>query len=72
MYDKTAEQLTKCPFYVRSQKLSITCECIVEGTETASKFETEREKREFQQNNCFKHHSNCNIKRILEQRYEKS
>ena len=33
MYDKTAEQLTKCPFYVRSQKLSITCEGIVEGTD---------------------------------------
>ena len=71
MYDKTAEQLTKCPFYSRSQKLSITCEGIVKGTRTAIKFNSEKEKREFQKNNCYKYYNNCEIKRILEQKYEK-
>ncbi len=72
MYDKTGEQLTKCPFYIRSQKLSITCEGIVEGTETAMKFQTEKEKRDFQKKNCFKHRTDCKIKRCIAQKYEKS
>lgn len=72
MYDKTAEQLTKCPFYIRSQKLSISCEGIVDGTETAIKFTTETEKRNFQKKNCFRHCSGCEIKKIIEQKYKES
>ena len=45
MYDKTADQLTKCPYYLRSQKLSITCEGIVNGAKNAIKFKTEEEKK---------------------------
>lgn len=70
MYDKTADQLTKCPYYSRSQKLSITCEGIVNGAKNAIKFKTEEEKKEFQRNNCFKYHNNCNLKKVLEKKYE--
>ena len=65
MYDKTADQLTKCPYYLRSQKLSITCEGIVNGAKNAIKFKTEEEKKD-----CFKYHNNCNLKKVLEKKYE--
>lgn len=60
----------KCPFYLRESEYTMTCEGIASGTELATKFPSEKEKREYQKCNCYHRKSSCVIMRMLEEKYK--
>lgn len=62
---------TVCPFYQRESKYQITCEGIISGSYTQTRFSSETEKLEFMMKACasFEHALRCPLARLLMQRY---
>lgn len=62
---------TVCPFYQRESKYQITCEGIICGSYTQTRFSSEAEKLEFMRKACasFEHALRCPLARLLMQRY---
>lgn len=62
---------TVCPFYQRESKYQITCEGIIYGSYTQTRFESESEKLEFMRKACasFEHALRCPLAKLLMQRY---
>ena len=62
---------TKCPFFIRESELQITCEGIIQEANTINKFPTEKQKIEFQVQQCFKYPNECPLARLNEEKYKK-
>ena len=60
-YKGYGRQMTECPFYVRDNKYSITCEGMAADTEAVTKFEDADKKMEYQRNNCFCWPNKCPV-----------
>ena len=62
---------TVCPFYQRESKYQITCEGIICGSYTQTRFSSETEKLEFMRKACasFEYALRCPLARLLMQRY---
>lgn len=70
MANKTIDALVFCPFYQSEARTTITCEGII-GTSTVSKFDTEAEKEEHEQNFCVSRScSGCGIHTAIMQNYQ--
>lgn len=65
-YDSPSIVKTKCPFYIREAEYSITCEGIIPGTDIATRFTGEKEKREYQELLCYHYPNNCPIRLLQE------
>jgi len=51
------EKLTVCPFYVREADKSISCEGVIDGTVTMTRFASTEVKVRFQEAACFQYGS---------------
>ena len=51
MANKAIDALVYCPFYICEARTTITCEGLI-SDKTVSHFESEREKKEHQENFC--------------------
>ena len=60
----------KCPFYLRESEYTITCEGVETGTELATKFPSEKTKKEYQKHKCYHAKNGCALMRMLEKKYE--
>ncbi len=59
---------TKCPYYIRESRYSISCEGLEEGTEHVTKFATEMDKIRFQRTRCYSLSCPCTCAAILNDR----
>lgn len=60
---------TKCPFYERESKFSITCEGTDESNRVSIKFNSEREKIEHQAKECYRYPNECEIAKMCKKKY---
>lgn len=58
---------TKCPYYIRESKYSISCEGLEEGTEHVTKFPTAKAKKDFQKTRCYSIDCPCKAAMMLNQ-----
>ena len=59
MYYKGTSNV-KCPYYIREARLSMTCEGFF-SDEVVFRFNNEKEKETYQEENCFMYPSGCLI-----------
>lgn len=59
----------KCPFFIRHSQYGITCEGVVCGSETTSKFGSEAIKKKYMQKECVNYPNKCVISNALDKRY---
>lgn len=61
-----------CPFFVKWNTTSVTCEGIIPGARcTSQTFANENSLALFVRNNCCVFHPECEIYRLLQKKYEK-
>jgi hypothetical protein len=60
----------KCPYFHSSNKREITCEGITDGCITALKFESQSKRNLHRSVFCDAKYENCEIFRMLEEKYE--
>ena len=61
---------TKCPYFEKDSRLTITCEGMYKDTTVKTEFDTEGHKREFQQKYCFKYPNECFLQTYKNNLYE--
>lgn len=67
--NKTSDAKTKCPFFIRDSATKITCEGPGK-TELAIGFKSKVRKRTYQKQNCYKYKCKCEIKKMMEEKYD--
>lgn len=61
-----------CPYYDHEAKLSITCEGVLPGSQTLSRFREEKNKQIWQETFCETHgYCKCPLAAKLNEKYEK-
>ena len=62
---------TVCPFYQRESKYQITCEGLIRGAYTQTRFDTEEAKLEFMRRACssFSYAERCPLAQLLTKQY---
>ena len=73
MANYTFGSRTICPFYLKEARKSITCEGLVDGTMSMTRFASEEEKQHFQGARCARYNYDalCPIAAALMQKHEK-
>lgn len=56
---------TTCPFYIRESEKEITCEGADMGTKCSKKFNSRKDKENFQKHHCFTGCDRCHNAKIL-------
>lgn len=60
-----------CPFYLRETNTTITCEGVLEGTQSTIIFQSSEEKQQHQQERCNMHsYKDCAAAKALLDKYE--
>lgn len=60
--------MTKCPYYLRTSKYSVTCEGVIDGTKTVTKFDEIKQRQMFQKRECFRYPNDCPIAKEIDRR----
>ena len=71
MSNKVIDQMAVCPFYRSEARVSITCEGLIPGTLTQTRFLTEADKAERQNLCCSYNYAECEHAAALMERYRK-
>ena len=68
---KWIERDVKCPFYISSTNMQITCEGLDNGTAIRLKFESEEGRKLYMKSCCnsVKNYKNCKITQMLMDKY---
>lgn len=62
--------LSVCPFYLRDEKKSITCEGFLNESRIKIEFRDSEQRENWQKNNCYLFRCDCPYKKIIEKKYE--
>lgn len=70
MYKNEDECKIRCPYFTRQSQYGITCEGIINDSDTVSKFASEEKKQMFMEKECFNYPNNCPVCMELEKKYK--
>lgn len=60
----------KCPYFKRESRLQIACEGISTADAVALKFETQEQKKEYMERECYRFPNECKIAAVVEEKYK--
>ena len=60
---------TECAYYIRESEKMITCDGLEEHTICGTRFRTEQDKFDFQENHCYKNCERCKHGKMLDESY---
>lgn len=60
---------TKCGYYIRESEKMITCEGYENNTICGTRFDSEKEKFEFQEKHCYENGKRCKHAEMLDGKY---